>query len=138
MWYMYGEYGNFSWTSITRMKVYAFEFNGVWLNNYVKCRLTADGSVRVQRTKDVATGKESWDVLVKFAREGAGGKRKGWKEWVSEREMESHVADVGQYGLFARGRFERVDVISLKRMADESGTGNRVSGVGSAGLAGPT
>ena len=38
--------------------------------------------------EDVATGKESWDVLVKFASEGAGGKSKGWKEWVSVREME--------------------------------------------------
>jgi hypothetical protein len=120
------------------MKVYAFELNGVWLNNYVKCGLTADGGVRVRRTKDVATGKESWDVLVEFTREGARGKRKGWKEWVSVREMKSHATDVGRYGLFARGRFERGDVISVKRMADESETGNRVTGVGSVGLAGPT
>ncbi len=76
--------------------MYAFELNGVWLNNYVKCGLTVDGGVRVQRMEDVARGKESWDVLVKFWSEGAGGKRKGWKEWVSVREqMESHVAGMG-------------------------------------------
>ncbi len=62
----------------------------------------------------------------------------GWNKWVSVREMESHVAGVGRYGLFAKGRFERGDVISVKRMADESETGNRLTGVGSVGLAGPT
>jgi hypothetical protein len=44
------------------------------------------------------------------------------------REMESHVAGVGRYGLFAKGRFERGDVICVKRMAEEAGTGISIDG----------
>jgi hypothetical protein len=102
--------------------------NGIWQNNYVKCGLTADGGVRVQSTKDMAMGKENWDVLVEFASEGCGGKRKGWKDWVSLREMESHVAGVGQYGLFAKGTFKREDVASVKWMAEEGEIGISVAG----------
>ncbi len=60
------------------------------------------------------------DELVEFASEGAGEKRMGWNKWVSVREMESHVSGVGRYGLFAKGRFERGDVISAKRMTEEA------------------
>jgi hypothetical protein len=100
------------------MKVYMYGF-GVkdgWLNNYVRSGLTAEGGgVRVKRAKDVASGKVSWDVYVELV--GAGEKKHGWKEWVSVTEKEAGMDSGGvrQYGLFAKARFERGDVISVKR-----------------------
>jgi hypothetical protein len=35
--------------------------------------------------------------------------------------MESHVAGLGWYRLFVKGRFDRGDVISVKQMAEKGG-----------------
>jgi hypothetical protein len=101
------------------MKVYTYGF-GVkdgWLNNYVRSGLMAEGGgVRVKRAEDVTSGKVSWDVYVELV-SGAGEKKRGWKEWVSVTEKEAGMdsGSVRQYGLFAQARFERGDVISVKR-----------------------
>jgi hypothetical protein len=69
-----------------------------------------DSGWRCESRKDErhGTGKESWDVLVTFASED--------------------VPGVGRHGLFAKGRFEKGDIISVKWMAEETETGTSVAG----------
>ena len=99
------------------MRVYVYDLEGCWLKDYVNRGLTADGAVQLRRTTDVASGKTGWDVLVQSESRSAGENRGRWKGWVSvtEKETATNIPTGACYGLFAKARFERGDIISVKR-----------------------
>jgi hypothetical protein len=99
------------------MRVYVYDLEGCWLKDYVNRGLTADGAVQLRRTTDVVSGKTGWDVLVQSESRSAGENRGRWKGWVSvtEKETATNIPTGACYGLFAKARFERGDIISVKR-----------------------
>lgn len=106
--------------------VYDLKERSFW-NDYVRDGLEEGGKVKTRTTIDNYTGEVGWDVLVACSSRHLLGDRRAdvWKEWVSVKEVkerrsvgpaaDGEAAVVKRYGLFAKARFERGDIITARR-----------------------